>query len=145
MSADETRDLARDIAQECLARRIRQVGRVVSGVYERELRPTGVTISQFNLLVALACGLTTAKALGDRLQLEKSTVSRNLERMAGLGWVEGRAGEDGRSVALRLTPAGRGRLRAAHPAWKRAQAAAHDVLGPEVLKHLEGLMKAFPP
>jgi len=144
MSADATKDLARAIAQDCLARRIRQVGRVVSGVYERELRPTGVTIAQFNLLVALACGLGTAKVLSERLQLEKSTVSRNLERMAQLGWIASRSGEDGRSVELSLTAAGRGRLRAAHPAWQRAQAAARDVLGPDVLKHLEGLAQALP-
>ncbi len=142
MAADSTQELARSIAGECLAQRVRQVGRVVSALYEKELRPAGVTVAQFNLLVALACGLRSAKELCERLQLEKSTVSRNLERMAGLGWVGSRPAGDGRSAELELTAAGRARLRAAHPGWKRAQAATRALLGSGALQRLDGLARA---
>lgn len=143
MSLDSTRELARSIAQECLGLRVRQVGRVVSAVYEKELRPTGMTIAQFNLMVALACGLRTAKDLGDRLHLEKSTLSRNLERLVHQGWVDAQPANDGRSVNLELTAAGRSKLRAAYPSWKRAQAATRSLLGSDALQHLEGLTKAL--
>ena len=141
MAETSLQELARSIAQECLAGRIRQTGRVVSSIYEKELRPDGVTIAQFSLLVALACGLRTAKELGQRLQLEKSTVSRNLERMSELGWIEARETSDRRSAELVLTAAGRGKLRAAHPAWKRAQAACRTLLGQDALENLEGLAR----
>ncbi len=143
MPGDSLQELARSVAQECLARRMRQAGRAVSAIYEKELRPAGVTIAQFTLLTALACGLRTAKELGQHLQLEKSTLSRNLERMTSLGWIEARAASDARSAELTLTAAGRGRLRAAYPAWKRAQAATQALLGADALERLDGLTRAL--
>ena len=143
MSDNATQDLARSIARECIARRARQIGRVLTGIYDKELRPAGVTVAQFNLLVALGCGLRTAKELGERLQLEKSTVSRNLEHMTRLGWLEARAAQDGRSAELTLTPAGRRQLRSAHPAWQRAQDAARALCGSHLLGHLEELEQAL--
>jgi len=50
---EEPRDFARLMASECLAVRVRRLGRVVTRVYDAALAPHGVTIAQLNLLTAI--------------------------------------------------------------------------------------------
>jgi hypothetical protein len=61
-------------------------------------------------LVALPSGRDapfSQAELGRRLRLEKSTISRLVDQLAGRGWVaRGRDLRDGRAASLRLTPAG---------------------------------------
>ncbi|BEL07468.1 hypothetical protein Q0Z83_056590 [Actinoplanes sichuanensis] len=53
-------------------------------------------------------GPLTQSALGERLRLEKSTVSRLVSQLTGRGWVQrAERGGDGRLVWLELTPDGR--------------------------------------
>lgn len=76
----------------------------------------GATVTQtYALEIILRRGEVTATELARDLALEKSTVSRLVDAMAGAGLVE-RAGHpvDARSTMLRATPLGRrvyGRLR----------------------------------
>ena len=65
------------------------------------------------------------------MHLEKSTLSRDLERMRANGWVESLPGDDARTSLLRVTPAGRKLLEKSAPAWRQAQQEAEDLLGKE--------------
>jgi DNA-binding MarR family transcriptional regulator len=126
-------EAAREIARDCLALKARRLERTLTRLYDRELRGVGVTGSQLGMLVAIALmDQPTGAALAERLDLEKSTVSRNLARLAAAGLVDDRAG-------LRLTPRGAAALRAGHAAWRRAQAQAHARLGPPQLALLRSL------
>ncbi|MCB9905180.1 MAG: MarR family transcriptional regulator [Planctomycetes bacterium] len=99
--------------------------RAVDGVYRSQLRPLGLGPSQFTLLVALANRPgTSAAELGRPLRMEKSTLSRTLARLRKAGLVAAAA-----SGGLELTAEGRARLRAALPAWQRAQELAESLLG----------------
>src|SRR5436309_701165 len=72
----------RCIAGECLAGRVRVLNRVVSGIYDAALRPHNVRISQMNVLVAVAAlGPVRATDVCRRLKLDKSTLSRDLDRL----------------------------------------------------------------
>lgn len=42
------------ISRECIAVRLRMIDRAVSRVYDRALRPFGITVSQLNILVAVS-------------------------------------------------------------------------------------------
>ena len=53
MKRDEPTDFARLMASECLAARVRRLGRVITRVYDAALAPHGVTIAQLNLLTAI--------------------------------------------------------------------------------------------
>jgi len=64
-----------------------------------------------------------------RLNMEKSTVSRNIDRMRRNGWLSVAPAESGRKQQLTLTKKGRTLLDRSVPAWARAQTQAKAVLG----------------
>ncbi|HLK91971.1 MAG TPA: MarR family winged helix-turn-helix transcriptional regulator [Polyangia bacterium] len=114
---------AQEIASDCLASRARRLDRLLSRIYDGALRGQGVTGAQLGMLVAIELGgPTTAAWVGRRLELEKSTVSRNLARLEAAGLVDGRDG-------LRVTARGAATIRACHPLWRRAQKEALAALG----------------
>ena len=59
--------------------------------------------------------------LGRRYALDKTTVSRNLKLLERKGWIESAVTSDKRKREFILTTAGRQRLAAAKPQWKKAQ------------------------
>jgi DNA-binding MarR family transcriptional regulator len=125
-----TRTIAATIASECLAVRVRLLNRVVSGVYDQALRPLGITAGQMNILVVVAKGSAVVPGeIARLLHMEKSTLSRNLDRMRRQGWVEVAPGEAGRGLVATIAPAGETLLHEALPLWQEAQARAWDLLG----------------
>ena len=119
------------ISSECLLGHWRRVNRVLSGIYEAEMRDWGLKSSQLNLLVAVAkAGPVRRIDLGKRLHLDPSTLTRNLKIMLKQDWIEERPDEeDQRSARLKITTKGRKLLESIAPAWKRAQARARQMLG----------------
>jgi len=132
---------ARRLARECLAVRVRTLARTVTRIYDDALRPLGLTVGQLNLLAAVANlqpDGATVEAIGGALDIEASTLSRNLALLERREWMEARPRPRGRGRCWHLTPAGRDLLaRARHP-WSRAQRRARQVLasyGIEELRH----------
>src|SRR5262249_30692717 len=110
------------IAQQCIAVRLRMLSRAVTRIYNQPLRPYGLTVSQMNILVAIAClGEARQQDVCQSLHLEKSTLSRDVVRMRSQGWLDAVPGEDGRTILLRITPAGKRLVEHAIPAWQQAQ------------------------
>jgi DNA-binding MarR family transcriptional regulator len=125
---------AREMARDCLATRVRHLERTLTRIYDGALRGVGVTGSQLSMLAAIALmGDANAARLGAQLELEKSTVSRNLARLVAAGLVTDGDG-------LRLTAAGAETLRTGHAAWRKAQRAARAQLGARRLRLLEALI-----
>lgn len=122
---------ARQIAGECLAGRARLISRAISSIYEDALRPHGVTVAQMGIL-AVASALENAHAgeVARKLCLEKSTLSRNLDRMVEHGWIDLAPGaDDARFQQLRVTSKGARLIERAAADWKTAQREARDMLG----------------
>jgi DNA-binding MarR family transcriptional regulator len=118
------------IARNCIAVRLRLLNRVVTNLYDNALRPLGLKVSQLNLLVVTAkLGLAQPAKVCDLLQLDPSTLSRNVERMRAKGWLEVVPGEDARTQPFRPTAQGRRLLERAVPAWEQAQQQAGKLLG----------------
>jgi DNA-binding MarR family transcriptional regulator len=78
-------------------------------------------------------GLAQPARVCEILQLDPSTLSRNVERMRARGWLEVVPGEDARSQPFRLTTQGRRLLGRTVPAWEKAQSRASELLGDEGL------------
>jgi DNA-binding MarR family transcriptional regulator len=140
----ETPDVARLIASECIAVRLRMIHRVVSGLYDAALRPHGVRVSQMNVLAAVArAGPIRPADLCRVLRLDKSTLSRDVERLRRRGWLEVAPGDDARSRRLLITPAGSALLAACLPAWRKAQQKARKLLGEDAVAALAGVARAL--
>ncbi|MDX2259062.1 MAG: MarR family winged helix-turn-helix transcriptional regulator [Hyphomicrobiaceae bacterium] len=135
------RDIAETTAAGCLATRVRQLSRIVTRVYDDAMRPLGITASQYTLLAQLASrdGITAVEIGGD-LDIEKSTLSRNLKRLLALGHIvmDPPAGRRGRG--LHLTPKGQAVLRDAYPIWSDAQKRTIAVMGPATRATLDALL-----
>lgn len=134
-------DIAETTANACLATRVRQLSRIVTRVYDDAMRPLGITASQYTLLAQLAArDAITAVEIGHELDIEKSTLSRNLKRLLALGHIsmDPPAGRRGRG--LHLTSKGQAILKDAFPIWQDAQKRAFTVMGAESRNTLDHLL-----
>ena len=134
-------DIADNTGANCLATRVRQLSRIVTRVYDDAMRPLGITASQYTLLAQLASrdGITAVE-IGYDLDIEKSTLSRNLKRLLALGHIvmDPPAGRRGRG--LHLTPKGMTVLKEAYPVWQLAQSRTTAVMGAECRATLDRLL-----
>ena len=141
--AAQTKNRTEDvIARECLAGRLRMLNRVVTNIYDDALRPLGVKASQLGILVVAAkFGLARPADVCDRLQLDTSTLSRNVERMKVNGWLEVVADDDGRAQPFRLTAKGRKLLERAKPAWEKAQKKVKKLIGADTVASIDDAVR----
>lgn len=133
---EEAEEVARLISSACLAQRARRIDRVITRIYDHELKASGLRGTQLNTLVALSLMKTARPArLAEALQLEKSTLSRNVTRLESLGFVDVTRLEDG-GQELRLSRAGMRALTSAQEGWNRAQTRVEALLGSAALPTL---------
>ena len=142
MTVTKTRTSIDTIARECIAVRMRMLNRFITNIYDEALRPLGLKVSQMNILVAAAkMEIARPADVCERLHLDVSTLSRNVERMKARGWFEVVPDEDGRAQPFRLTSEGRRLLHKAAPAWKKAQEKAETFLGDGIVDLLGQAVK----
>ena len=132
------------MANECIGTRVRLLNRIVTKAYDDTLRPLGLRTAQQTILVAISLMKTpTPTQIERRLSLDKSTVSRNVERMQRRGWVEFVSGQDGRSHHLKLTAKGDKLLRESTTAWEQAQKKMAVLLGKSGVTALSRILSAL--
>ena len=131
MTSDMDRDTIAEMARTCVLMRTRLVSRVVTGIYDDELRPFGLNAPQFVLLVVIEkLGPSTRAAIGRYHRQDRSTLTRNLQVMLHEGWIEEVSdGSGGRGRPITLTTLGRKLLQSVEPAWRAGQAQAKITLG----------------
>ncbi len=142
MAKKQQKNTENTIASECIAMRLRMLNRVTTRIYDDAMRPLGLRSSQLTILVAAAkLGVARPAELSDRMQIEVSTLSRNLERMKEKGWLEVVPDEDGRAQPMRLTRKGRALLERAKPKWDAAQIEIKELLGENAFDTIEEAAK----
>lgn len=130
------------VAETCLAVQLRMLNRVVTNLYDEALRPLGLKVSQMNILVsAYKMKIARPGDVCERLHLDVSTLSRNVERMRARGWLEVVPDADGRAQPFCITDAGRSLLERAIPLWKKAQERATKLLGDSAVNQLSQSVK----
>jgi DNA-binding MarR family transcriptional regulator len=118
------------ISKTCIAVRLRLLNRVVTNLYDDALRPLGLKVSQLNILIVTAkLGLARPAQVCEVLQLDASTLSRNVKPLQAHGWLEVVPEEDARAQPFRLTAKGKRLIEKAIPAWEKAQRQAEELLG----------------
>ena len=134
-------DIAEITGATCLATRVRQLSRIITRVYDDAMRPLGITASQYTLLAQLASrdGITAVE-IGYELDIEKSTLSRNLKRLLALGHIvmDPPAGRRGRG--LHLAPKGQAVLKDAYPIWQQSQSKTTAIMGGDCRATLDHLL-----
>jgi DNA-binding MarR family transcriptional regulator len=127
------------MSRDCLAVRLRVLGRAVSRIYDAELRPHGLTISQLNVLLTVAHYQPVAAGkVADALSMDVSTLSRNAQVLRRGGLLEVRRADRGNGRVLELTPAGATKLAEVEPAWASAQRRARELLGRDAAAAIAG-------
>ncbi|MGA7763921.1 MAG: MarR family winged helix-turn-helix transcriptional regulator [Candidatus Binataceae bacterium] len=133
---------AKQVGRECIAFRVRMLNRMITAIYDEALASVGLKASQFNLLVATVNREETRPAeLAKYLEMDESTLSRNVERMCAKGWLRLEPEEDRRSHLIKVTEKGLGLIRKGYPAWQKAQEEVHRRLGSENVAALKSVLR----
>jgi DNA-binding MarR family transcriptional regulator len=130
------------MARECLAFRIRMLNRMVTAIYDEALSDAGLKVSQFTVLVAVS-NLEKCKPneLAKTLQMDESTLSRNVDRMCKRGWLRLQPDEDRRSHLITITDKGMAMIQKAYPGWQKAQEEARSQLGEDGIAALRSAIR----
>jgi DNA-binding MarR family transcriptional regulator len=116
------REKAAELAS-CTCFTLRKATRAVTQVYDDIMRPSGLRVTQFNLLSVIWIMQTvTITRLSEEAVIDRTTLARNLDLLKQQGLVRIQTGEDARVREVSLTTAGHDRVTAAFPFWKKAQA-----------------------
>ena len=141
------------VSPACACGRLRRATRALTQLYDDAMAPADLRVTQFSLLRTLARdGPLRISELAERLLLDRTALSRNLDPLVERGFVEIVRGTDARTREAAITKKGAGALRAATPHWERAQKQVAARLGREkldalidVLGQLESLHPALRP
>jgi DNA-binding MarR family transcriptional regulator len=109
---------------DCACYNTRKAARLLAQAYDRALEPSGLKNTQFSALAAISGSGSdlTITELATKMDVDRTTLTRNLEVLSREGLVRIDAGADARSKRVSLTAAGRERLEAAIPLWEKIQA-----------------------
>jgi DNA-binding MarR family transcriptional regulator len=125
----------------CTCDRLRKLARRLTQRYDAFLAPTGLRLTQFSLLAhLLRGGPATMSALAERLEMDRTTLTRNLKPLADAGLVAMGAGRDARERVVSVSDQGRTVWRAAREQWRRAQDEVNQMLGVEQVVALHGVL-----
>jgi DNA-binding MarR family transcriptional regulator len=128
---DKRRATIRELEDACIIARARLISRVMTNIFDEELRPLGLVSSQHTLLGSIMrLGVATRAEIGRANCLDRSTLTRNLKLMSNAGWIEEVADQvQGRQRPLRLSKAGEDLMFSSMPAWRAGQKRALKLLG----------------
>ncbi|RTL51867.1 MAG: MarR family transcriptional regulator [Bradyrhizobiaceae bacterium] len=116
----------------CLCTSLRQAAHAATEIYDRALEPSGLKITMFRVLRRLeGAEKPTISQLARIVDLDRSTLGRNLKILERDGLITFCEGEDERAKIVKLTSKGRAALEKARPLWRRVQAKMRAALGNE--------------
>ena len=130
-------------ASDCNCLAIRKAARQVTQLYDSELSACGLRATQYSVLAILdRLERARVQVLAEALVMDRSTLGHNLRPLERDGLIELSVDpDDARARSLRLTRLGRDRLRAARPAWLRAQKRFEAQYGISASRRLRKLLQ----
>jgi len=124
--------------------RVRRLNRLVTRLYDEALRPHGLTVAQFVLIAFVAgTGPVSASEVGKSLDLEKSTLSRNLHRLDEQGLLRTSPSAAGVGLLIELNAKGRNVFTQSMDSWARVQQRLENAVGTDVAATLDRLSQAI--
>jgi len=125
----------------CSSFKLRQLSRRVSQHFDHIVGEAGLKTTQYSLLSHVQrLEPVRPSDLAAAMEMDASTLTRNLQPLLRAGWLEVGPGEDGRSRCITLTDAGREKRTEAQREWKRAQVAFNERVGADRVARLHTLI-----
>lgn len=131
----------------CTCFKLRRLTRRVTGVYDRALAAAGMRVTQYSVLAQLRrLRAASMSQLADALDMDRTTLTRNLKPLLDAGWVEVQtAAGDARRRDVRITAAGEAQFQVGRTYWRRAQTEVTATLGEHDLTMLHDLIDRYLP
>jgi DNA-binding MarR family transcriptional regulator len=118
----------------CLSSNLRKTERLVTRHYDAYLASADISAVQLPILAAIAAlDEPSFRALAEALELDRSTLSRNLAVLEQRDLLSIGPSSGPKAGVITLTPAGRRTLRRAHALWRKAHAALQLTLSQTAL------------
>jgi DNA-binding MarR family transcriptional regulator len=131
-ASQQNQAVYQQVATLCTCGNLRTTARLITQLYDAFLQPSGLLVTQFKLLGALAAhGSIALSPLAEQLALDPTTLARNLKPLERDGLVSISIGEDRRTRLVHLTEQGQEVLAKALPLWEEAQAWIINQIGQE--------------
>jgi DNA-binding MarR family transcriptional regulator len=125
----------------CSSFKLRQLSRRVSQHFDHVVASAGLKTTQYSLLShVIRLEPVQPGDLAQQMDMDASTLTRNLQPLVAQGWVTTGPGLDGRSRFIRATEAGRAKRSEAQREWKRAQVALNQRLGVYTVARLHAVI-----
>ena len=137
VSSSQLRRKVAHVNANCACFNLRRATRAVTQLYDGALRPSGLRVTQFSLLVILqASGPMSISELAVHSGTDRTTLTRNAALLQAEGLVKVDSGADARVRMLSLTAAGSRALEDAYPRWAAVQEALSRQVGNDVISRL---------
>jgi len=123
-------EMLAEAARICACFGLRKAARAVTQLYDNVLQPSGLRSTQFVILVAIGAeGTVRLPDLTRTLNVDRSTLTRNLQPLERDGLLRVTEGTKDRASTVRLTKKGQRTLAATVPLWQEAQARFEAQIG----------------
>jgi DNA-binding MarR family transcriptional regulator len=125
----------------CTNFKLRQLSRFVTRHYDAYVAEAGLKNTQYSLLShVVTLGPIRPSVLAQRMGVDASTLTRNLQPLVSQGWLRLGPGDDARSRLVEATEAGRTKRAEGQAAWKQAQLALNARLGSKRVAALHAMI-----
>jgi DNA-binding MarR family transcriptional regulator len=141
MTEQTVRVLEKKPRTRCTCTNVRRAARMLTQAYDAAIKPSGLKVTQLSVLWALRrLGPVNAAVLSREVQLDRTTLVRNLALLQRARLIVSAHGKDDRERVLHLTAAGERALDRAIPLWTKVQSKLSANLGQRRLAKLESLL-----
>lgn len=125
----------------CSSFKLRQLSRRASRHFDHVVSAAGLKTTQYSLLShVVVLGPIRPGELADAMEMDASTLTRNVQPLIQKGWIRLEPGDDARSRHLVATDEGREKRVQAQGDWKRAQLAFNARLGAGRVARLHAIL-----
>ncbi|MBL4758336.1 MAG: winged helix-turn-helix transcriptional regulator [Rhizobiales bacterium] len=116
----------------CTCYRVRKAARALTQFYDDALADAGATLTQMSVLTELSrTPNVSVTALGKRLGMDRTTLSRTIKPMLRDGWIKSGKSEDRRARNLEVTDTGIETLTHCNDGWRQAESRMLRTIGRE--------------
>lgn len=127
--------------QGCTNLKLRQLSRIVTRHYDHHLVGSGLKITQYSLLSYIVkLGPIQLNELAKHMQMDASTLTRNMQSLVAQGWVTINPSDNARSRLAQTTETGLLKRIEVQKAWKQAQMDLNERLGEETTTAMHKLL-----
>lgn len=123
----------------CPVFNIRAASRIITQIFDDTLKPSGLQVTQFTVLVGVHIFDTPSiNVLAKGLVMDRTTLTRGLKPLESEGFIKIVSGEDKRTRFVKLTAKGKSAIEKTLPYWEKAREIVAKEFGEQ---NLGGLLK----